>query len=79
MLNIPLRFGLGYGLNRPAAPLSPNTNVCYWGGWGGWGGSVIVVDQDARASISYVMNKMKVGLTGDMRSANLVSGFYQSL
>lgn len=76
VLNVPLRFGLGYGLNQPAAPLSPNQNVCYWGGWGG---SVIVVDQDARASISYVMNKMNVGLTGDMRSANLVGGFYQSL
>jgi len=76
VLNVPLRFGLGYGLNQAEAPLSPNENVCYWGGWGG---SVIIVDQDARASISYVMNKMNTGLTGDMRSANLIGGFYQSL
>jgi len=76
VLGVPLRLGLGYGLNQEAAPLSPNKNTCYWGGWGG---SVILVDQDARASLSYVMNKMNVGLTGDMRSANLVGGFYQSL
>ncbi len=76
VLGVPMSFGLGYGLNPVVSPVSPSKNVC---GWGGWGGSVIVVDQDVRASISYVMNKMNDGLTGDMRSANLISGFYQSL
>ncbi|MCB1645883.1 MAG: beta-lactamase family protein [Pseudomonadales bacterium] len=76
VLGVPASFGLGFGLNNPAAPLSPNANTCYWGGWGG---SVILVDQDARATVSFVMNKMHQGLVGDMRSANLVKAFYEAL
>ncbi len=76
VLEMPQSFGLGFGLNNPEAPLSPNKNTCFWGGWGG---SAIIVDQDARASIAYVMNKMETGLAGDMRSANLVGAFYQAL
>lgn len=75
-LGTPVRFGLGYGLNSVDVPISPNERVCYWGGWGG---SVILVDQDARMTVSYIMNKMHSGLTGDMRSANLVGAVYQAL
>jgi len=76
VLDMQQSFGLGFGLNNPEAPLSPNKNTCFWGGWGG---SAIIIDQDARASIAYVMNKMETGLAGDMRSANLVGAFYQAL
>ena len=76
VLDTPQRFGLGYGLNNPDMPISPNKNVCFWGGWGG---SAIIVDQDARASIAYVMNKMETSLEGDMRSANLIGAFYGAL
>ena len=34
---------------------------------------------DARATVSYVMNKMGGGLTGDLRGAMLVFAAYQSL
>ena len=74
VLDMQQSFGLGFGLNNPDAPLSPNKNTCFWGGWGG---SAIIIDQDARASIAYVMNKMETGLAGDMRSANLIGAFYQ--
>ncbi|NQV69813.1 MAG: beta-lactamase family protein [Pseudohongiella sp.] len=75
-LGIPLRFGLGFGLNPVATPISPNKNVCYWGGWGG---SVVIIDQDARASMSFVMNKMHGGLVGDARSARLLAAVYAAL
>lgn len=75
-LGTPVHFGLGFGLNAADVPLSPNEHVCYWGGWGG---SVILIDQDARMTISYVMNKMHDGLTGDMRSVNLVAAVYGAL
>jgi len=76
VLDMQQSFGLGFGLNNPEAPLSPNKNTCFWGGWGG---SAIIIDQDARASIAYVMNKMETGLAGDMRSANLIGAFYQAI
>jgi CubicO group peptidase (beta-lactamase class C family) len=75
-LKTPMRFGLGFGLNSLETPLSPNRNVCFWGGWGG---SVIIIDQDARMTIAYMMNKMHQGLTGDLRSASLILGAYSIL
>ena len=71
-----MHFGLGFALNSSEAPLAPNPNVC---GWGGWGGSIIIIDQDARMSCSFVMNKMASGLMGDTRSAKLIQGVYKSL
>lgn len=72
-LGIPLKFGLGFAINSKFHPISPNKNTCYWGGWGG---SIVVVDQDAQVSASYVMNKMFPGLVGDMRAANLLKATY---
>ena len=57
-------------------PLSPNKNTCYWGGWGG---SAVVIDQDARLSAAYVMNKMADGLNGDFRSFKLLAAVYRGL
>lgn len=75
-LGVPIAFGLGFGLNSELMPLSPNDNACYWGGWGG---SSILVDQDARLSVSFVMNKMFEGLLGDPRSYNLVQTVYKCM
>jgi CubicO group peptidase (beta-lactamase class C family) len=74
-LGVPMAFGLGFGVNT-AKLLSPNPNTCFWGGWGG---SLALIDQDAGMSMSYVMNKMDVGLTGDVRSYNLVQAMYAAL
>lgn len=76
VIGLPLRFGLGYGLTSDATPMGPNPNVCYWGGYGG---SLIVVDLDARACFSYVMNKMLDGVVGDARGLGLTTAFYESL
>ena len=76
VLNTPIRFGLGWGLQSKDLPIGPNENIFYWGGYGG---SVIVVDLDERMSIAYVMNKMASSLTGDPRSERLLYALYECL
>ena len=76
VLQVPFRHGIGFGLQHPDLPLSPNERVCYWGGWGG---SLAILDLDARMSFSYVMNKMGEGTVGDMRGAALLLAAYSSL
>jgi len=76
VLNLPIRFGLGWGLQSKEVPIGSNPNV-FW--WGGFGGSVVAVDLDAKMSFSYVMNKMVSTLTGDPRSVKLVKALYDSL
>ncbi len=62
VLDIPMRFGAGYGLGSETIPLGPR--ACFWGGFGG---SVIIMDLDAELTIAYMMNKMQIGLVGDTR------------
>jgi CubicO group peptidase (beta-lactamase class C family) len=66
VLGVPLRFGIGYALpEAETVPYVPQGRACYWGGWGG---SVILMDLDARTTISYMMNKMAPGIIGSDRS-----------
>ena len=67
VLGVPLRFGMGYGLSNDLLPIGPR--ACYWGGYGG---SVIVMDQETRLTVCYVMNRMESGLVGDSRGVNIV-------
>lgn len=76
VLGVPIRFGLGYGLNGDIIPMGPNEHIAYWGGWGG---STVVIDQDAHLCISYVMNNMFAGLLGDTRGFSLLQAAYGSL
>ncbi len=66
VLNVPLRFGMGYGLGNETVPIGPN--ACFWGGLGG---SIVVSDLDYRLTVAYVMNRMEVGLLGDVRGMSL--------
>ena len=75
-LGVPMTFGLGFGLNRGPIPLSPNLNTCFWGGWGG---SSVVIDQDARVAMSYVMNRMFPGLLGDLRGFSIRGQAYKDM
>ncbi len=74
-LRVPLRYGMGYGLPSASVPL-PNPRSCYWGGWGG---SVVIIDMDANLTITYVMNRMMSGMTGDDRGTALIMAAYASL
>lgn len=72
----PLVFGMGFGLNDSAFPISPNPRAFFWGGWGG---SLAVIDLDARVSIAYVMNRMESNLMGDPRGASIAQAVYEAL
>lgn len=69
VLDVDMTFGMGYGLASATVPLGPRSAF-----WGGYGGSVIVTDQDLGLTIAYMMNKMRVGLIGDTRGMEFVSG-----
>ncbi len=76
VLGIGVTFGVGYGLNSPRNPISPNARVCYWGGWGG---SLVVNDADAGFTMAYVMNRMGEGTVGDDRAHALLRAVYATL
>ncbi|MHA2390483.1 MAG: serine hydrolase domain-containing protein [Promethearchaeota archaeon] len=76
VLMIPIRFGLGFGLQNKERPIGPNQRILYWGGWGG---SVSIMDLDAKLSIAYVMNKMVTTSIGDPRSTRLIEALYNSI
>ena len=76
VLGIPLAFGNGFGLNGASFPISPNPRSFFWGGWGG---SLAIIDLDARATISYVMNHMEADLLGDRRGGSIAAAAYGAL
>lgn len=77
VLNLPLRFGIGYGL-RDETSLSylPEGRVCFWGGWGG---SMIVMDLDRQLAICYVMNRMESRIIGCPRSEAIIAAVDSAL
>lgn len=68
ILNMPVRYGMGFGLGGGHVPL-PSANSIFWGGYGG---SVIIIDMDKRATYAYAMNKMAGTTTGDARAYMLM-------
>ena len=75
VMNIPARFGMGFGLPGGMMPL-PNPNSIFWGGYGG---SIIIIDMDARTTLSYVMNVMRGTTTGDTRGFGLAMATWAAL
>ncbi len=67
VLGVDVSFGLGYALTSEFLPVGPRTCA-----WGGFGGSVIAMDQALGLTISYMMNKMAVGLIGDTRGREIL-------
>ena len=76
VLGAALSLGIGYGLNSPDTPLSPNPRACFWGGWGG---SLVINDLDARMTVAYMMNRMGEGTLGDLRGASIAFAAYAAL
>lgn len=75
VLGMPIRYGLGFGLNSKEIPMGPNARTFFWHGSGG---SYMVVDFDARLSWGYVMNKMVPGFE-DIRTTRLRQALYATL
>ncbi len=75
VLGIPVRYGMGFGLQGEMSP-ALNEDSMYWGGYGG---SVILIDMAARTTICYVMNRMEGTTTGDMRAITLAAATWQAL
>jgi CubicO group peptidase (beta-lactamase class C family) len=75
VLDIPVRYGMGFGLAGGMVPF-PNPNSMYWGGYGG---SIILIDFDARTTISYVMNRMVPTTQGDTRGFSLAVKVWEAL
>lgn len=73
VLGLPVRFGMGYGLNSDVFPIGPNPRTCFWGGWGG---SLVVNDCDANLTVAYVMNRMGEGTMGDLRGVAVAAAAF---
>ena len=75
VLGMPTRFGSGFML-----PPSLGAGVGSTGfGHPGAGGSLGFADPEADLAFGYVMNQMKLGVTGDERTAALITAVYSSL
>lgn len=75
VLFLPTRFGLGFmlppALSRAAAPTAF--------GHPGAGGSLAFADPEAQIGFAYVMNRMVLDATGDLRAEALVAALYEAL
>ncbi|MBC7593699.1 MAG: beta-lactamase family protein [Kineosporiaceae bacterium] len=86
VLDVLLRFGIGYALPEPkTVPSVPHGRRCFWGGLGG---SFVLNDLENNLTIAYVMNKMifeyapGTRLTrpvGDSRSDAYIAAIYEAL
>lgn len=74
VIMLPTQFGLGFSLPPMLGPCPPGAF-----GHPGAGGSLGFADPDAGIGFGYVMSRMKIGMTGDERSANLVRALYSCL
>jgi CubicO group peptidase (beta-lactamase class C family) len=75
VMEVPARFGMGFGLNGGLIPL-PNANSMFWGGYGG---SLAIIDMDAKTTFGYAMNRMVGTTTGDLRAFGLAMAMWDAL
>jgi len=75
VLNVPVRYGMGFGLPGEMFPW-PHANAMFWGGYGG---SLAIVDFEARASFAYAMNRMVGTTTGDARGGALAAAAFMAM
>jgi len=75
VLIFPTRFGTGFML-PPTLSLAARPSAF---GHPGAGGSLAMGDPDAGLGFAYVMNQMRLGITGDPRAQALLQAVYDSL
>jgi CubicO group peptidase (beta-lactamase class C family) len=75
ILMLPTRFGLGFMCHAQFAPLLGPSSFGHFGA----GGSLGFADPEAGIGFGYVMNLMRLGLTGDERVRRIVTALRRSL
>jgi CubicO group peptidase (beta-lactamase class C family) len=75
LMGLDIQFGLGFMLPSSLMTLGGPRSFGHFGA----GGSMGWADPDAELAFGYVMNKMEMGLAGDMRTSNLVNACYEAL
>ena len=75
LLDLDIQFGLGFMLRSSLIPLGGPRSFGHFGA----GGSVGWADPDSELAFGYVMNKMDMGLAGDVRSASLVNACLEAV
>ena len=75
LMDMDIQFGLGFMLTSSLIQLGGAHSFGHFGA----GGSVGWADPDAELAFGYIMNRMDMGLAGDMRSANLIGACYDAL
>jgi CubicO group peptidase (beta-lactamase class C family) len=75
ILNLDLQFGLGFFVPSSLLQLGGPKSFGHFG----MGGSMGWADPEAELGFGYVMNRMELGLAGDLRSYSLVNATYASL
>jgi CubicO group peptidase (beta-lactamase class C family) len=75
LMNLDIQFGLGFMLPSSIMALGGSNGFGHFGA----GGSMGWADPDADLSFGYVMNRMEMGLAGDMRTTNLVNACYAAI
>jgi CubicO group peptidase (beta-lactamase class C family) len=75
LMDMDIQFGLGFMLTSTLMTLGGPNSFGHFGA----GGSVGWADPDAELGFGYVMNRMDMGLAGDLRSYNLINACYDSI
>jgi CubicO group peptidase (beta-lactamase class C family) len=75
ILDLDLQFGLGFFVPSTLLQLGGPRSFGHFG----MGGSAGWADPDTGLAFGYVMNRMELGLAGDLRSYNLVNACYDAL
>jgi CubicO group peptidase (beta-lactamase class C family) len=75
LLDLDLQFGLGFFVPSSLIQLGGPRSFGHFGA----GGSAGWVDPEAGLAFGYAMNKMDLGLAGDLRSYSLVNACYEAI
>jgi len=76
LIEIPIRWGMGFALESPLFAENYGHNIAYWGGNGG---SLGYADLDEKMTISFVMNRWIEGMHEYGRYQRLVKAVYGCL
>jgi len=76
VLDLPVRYGIGYALPMPSAPAIHDGRVCWWSGFGG---AIVVNDLDRRTTMAYTPNKLAVHTVASPRTDGYVRTTFDCL